>query len=1677
MARKIQINFNKQPNTKESTASWVGHTIVIGYFKNVTLFTGSLESDTINNNDSDPKKVKPKETKGVSSNKETDTTNQRIISSTGKKFGDAFRTLPIDNNGNVSIDLPDLVFGASESSEDEPNVNFFAVTISVIAPNGSLLLRQDFNTQNNAILNISNSSFISSNSVVMPVSPVNQVDLSNIPSTPAAILRIKGKAVDLQGQRAIKNEQVILWETFPDDATKPAKVIQIAFTDNQGNFSCEVPNRAFENVEAIVALAPTQRIPVSLKVSEKVEENGRIEDFIYLVLSNLPSLSGEEDDCSCHDVTPYLPNAEELVSDQYAQDIGGSCTNFTKPNRVLEEFDYYSVVRTTDPKIKAMTNTVENATVNSLLDGIKNPYINAESAKADPNLDMYIPPAQFSGSTLLTGRQEISEQNSIDWDATPTSYQATTIAHGHLLHFKQRFKAAGYSLGDLLYSLPLAPGQKKQIVMYDWDRKDSAARSEELSAEDRLTASLSRDRDISDIASGVVNEKIRGGSDVEEKSKGWDVGASVSVPLPGAVIGVEGGYSSTTTNTNSTAWQDSSRSTVMNSMQSLRDKTQQSASSVRNQRTSVIQSFDQSEHYGVTSEVIANHNHCHAVTMQYFEVLRHFAIEQDLTDVQECLFIPLQLGFFDKYKILRWKNILRNNLRISKTGYYRHPLYKAFDVLEKYVANPNYKPEHPIADQQITEIKGEVSISFRFSIPPMIPQEQTQTDNTTGSTVTKTIYVIDEDAWHPYIELLSNSGYGLDYIRNQFSKFNESSQINVFYRTLVPIMVDKYLDMLKISLNINSVNETLLQVTKTVRKATNNYNRAGSLSKGGKLIGSDGYHVTVAFHSIIGNGLKRRDIENLNFKVLSGTGKNNQDYYFVLPDLSDVSIGKCLTKYETSKFQGRLLEITNIQQNLNGDDVTFFTPCNAIELRDPAKEEWDACVLLVTHLNEFIEYYHKVLWLNMDPDKRFMLLDGYNVTYETEIKSDGTRVEHKKSLASVLENRLIGIVGNCLVMPVSRGYQLDPTFKAQPGQIVNLLDHYKPTTPIPPFRISVPTKGVFAEAVMGACNSCEKIDDTRFWKWEEHPIPDPTAINPITAPTPQYQSQDMTAKDFAQPIVNIQNAPQAPEYKGLDAVQGVVNAPFKDITGLEGNQRNANDAFRQTGERIGNAMDGAERAMIAGGQYALARNQQILDALAALNGLPIPPEQKEKIYNDLMNNFRNNKASDLGREQQTSDVDAISQLNKDGKISDEQAAKYTGRKLDSIYPKSWEETLAQLDSMKQEAANHGSVGLSYQGIKNFADESSLEIKTNSGKSLSDDFEIIENNITFDCNPSGSINSNPGYSVSIDNSVITLNFIINIINNTGNITDQQIQDRIHQDLVRVYRGLVCNDNGVQKTVELNDIYFNQNNSPFLQSISPININSVRIPQGEIVVIVGTTGISNVQGNSNQILNLNWNNVINISNTIPHEFGHIMGLIDRYHFVQRLNLRSGNNTITDDSRRILDIGQQPFIQCNKYLPDCYDNQYRTNDNLMSTNSDSLSDMQIGIIIMPSEIEVHPKGYNTVTFFLMNRTDGNPNPSLISALLNINNAFYIETVKIDNHTEWRVVCRVRTNETSDIIKEDITKLTSKHIMAWGRTNSTLSGIELGKQEISDSERIGVLDFHEIANVNPVRVDIPYK
>jgi hypothetical protein len=117
-----------------------------------------------------------------------------------------------------------------------------------------------------------------------------------------------------------------------------------------------------------------------------------------------------------------------------------------------------------------------------------------------------------------------------------------------------------------------------------------------------------------------------------------------------------------------------------------------------------------------------------------------------------------------------------------------------------------------------------------------------------------------------------------------------------------------------------------------------------------------------------------------------------------------------------------------------------------------------------------------------------MLLDG--------IKVPGL---NGRSVASVVENTVIGVAGNSLIMPLAPGIHIDPRVDTQQEGAGNLRDLYAADSP-PPIRISVPTRGVYAEAIMGNCEACEQIDDSRYWRWTDAGMLAPPDIQPPRVP-------------------------------------------------------------------------------------------------------------------------------------------------------------------------------------------------------------------------------------------------------------------------------------------------------------------------------------------------------------------------------------------------------------------------------------------------------------------------------------------------------------------------------------------------------------------------------------------------
>ena len=1021
------------------------------------------------------------------------------------------------------------------------------IQIAVFAPNGAVLVRKGLRARQLD----------------------DEVVLSAVPAQPFVVRpsedslvgqprRLTGRVIGQDGRPAPVGLPVLI-RGLTDEAGAAPRTLLSMQTQVGGYFSGPwVPDRL---VAAFAEVGGGQRASIGLV-------DGQLPQRTVLVVA-LPST---EEDCDCAPIPPRAPDEQDLVANPqaYSQDLGGGCVKLTMPNRVLEEYSYFTVVRTTEPDVRPM-NTEPPARlptpvlgsvialaadkralerVDSVPDG--NPVPRSGAAQILASLDtkrakeLLAAPLAIDQQSVFAAavkaeavdlhrlidvlggrptRTELDGHHSIDWDATPTVYEATSVALGHVLHFRQVWRADGYSLGDLLYSLPLAPGQKRLVSMVDWTRRTTAQRTEALEYEEQMEALVQRDRDISEIVGSHLDEQIDAGSSSSTTAGGGGIGAGFIGSGFGIFAGVAGGASGSS----SSSWQDSSRTLSGNSLQQLRDRTTQRASSVRSMRSTTIQTVSQGETVRAETEVVANHNHCHALTVEYFEVLRHFQVSQELVHVSECVFVPLPMLPFDQAKARRWRATLLAWLR-------RPALGRGFDAIERIVTNWDGwdYPEHRFSEEAPDELEGELRVSF------VIPRPHDSADG-----------LFQIDRWNWLTPVLPQAPLWLfnqmaDHVNNLFRDINRrlTAEFNTqiqrardeyFAREIAPRIAERIVDRMRFAYVTRTGVEIPVPMDATLIS---------------KFVQGVPLYVSIRASGAL-PPLPREEISRFRIYLDDGIFGGG-----TVPTEARILVHSGKARYRTPHLRHLLFDQSRVNNDLSdGDHVVIPTPTSHEERKDPRAEDRRLADQLVKHLNEHLEFYHQAIWASLDPQRRYLLLDGIVAP------NAGGR-----SVASVVENRLIGIVGNSLVLPVTPGIHLDPTLAPDPetGERVDLIHAYAADPP-PPVRISVPTRGVYAEAVMGDCNACEHKDDTRFWRWEESPLPDePTPIEPISTESREAEEPDATPTALPQPIVNIQNAPGLPDPLGLAQALEILGRSdiFRDASGLEGTQRNALAAFQ-----------------------------------------------------------------------------------------------------------------------------------------------------------------------------------------------------------------------------------------------------------------------------------------------------------------------------------------------------------------------------------------------------------------------------------------------------------------------------------------------------------------------------------
>jgi hypothetical protein len=219
-----------------------------------------------------------------------------------------------------------------------------------------------------------------------------------------------------------------------------------------------------------------------------------------------------------------------------------------------------------------------------------------------------------------------------------------SLGLGYILRCSQNWSFQGLALGDLVYSLPLAPGEQQEVVVEEQTTTLVVRETESVYGSETSQASAATDSSTQASFHSAFHQAAQGGSSYNAFS---ETGA---MTVGGGLLGILGGPSGSLGETVSTGsthnWMDGVQNYASSASQSVQTYAEQQSSAQRRATRTAMRMASASEVTSVTTKTITNHNKLHALTMQFFEVLRLFDVTTAYDDVSLVCMVPLDIVWF-----------------------------------------------------------------------------------------------------------------------------------------------------------------------------------------------------------------------------------------------------------------------------------------------------------------------------------------------------------------------------------------------------------------------------------------------------------------------------------------------------------------------------------------------------------------------------------------------------------------------------------------------------------------------------------------------------------------------------------------------------------------------------------------------------------------------------------------------------------------------------------------------------------------------------------------------------------------------------------------------------------------------------------------------------------------------
>ncbi|MEV1178669.1 hypothetical protein, partial [Nonomuraea sp. NPDC049784] len=584
------------------------------------------------------------------------------------------------------------------------------------------------------------------------------------------------------------------------------------------------------------------------------------------------------------------------------------------------------------------------------------------------------------------------------------------VAFGAILHFTQTWSPKAVALGQLLHSLPLAPGESTRLTVVDWLRRVAAQTEEEEAQAEQLSNALSNSTVISEVTRAVAHEFQSGDS----------VAGSASVTTSAATPGLlgllggqaSGGFTAGTAATYSTSF--GNRSMSASALQSINARTQQNSALSRTKRAAIVTEVSEGDSESINTRMIINNNHMHAMSVQYYEVVQTWETRTRLDGIERCVFIPMRLvNFRDESIVRRYLGILAEAALDRETRdlltRLRHTTALEFPFDRFATAALDLvRDQAGTAVQPTTEDKEAAvpALALARAVEKRLRVQQLQTR----------------------IRALR------DALRSESEAAVRSRRLESFDRAGHRwYEFDREAILRGVAWEGTQISKVTLQF---VDGATT------------YLTGSDDRASAAATQPGIGDGVPLDRLRTLQASLVAAKDTSPSDHDLVRLWLRVELRGRTLwldAAFVASRSQATEMTVLQGHPPVNVADVSARLMADQL-------------------------HYSQSIWMRADRQSLIMQL----APYECEVGDVKVRV------VEWIDPVPVTVAGNYVAFPFT--YEADKDWQAWKRRETKAAVPQVALVPLP-------TGGVFTEAVLGEFNSAEKLDVTRFWKWQESPIP------------------------------------------------------------------------------------------------------------------------------------------------------------------------------------------------------------------------------------------------------------------------------------------------------------------------------------------------------------------------------------------------------------------------------------------------------------------------------------------------------------------------------------------------------------------------------------------------------------